>query len=267
MILKNRTLRFTRLDQVDDPEESNFVSNGVNLGPYTFVSCWTECKEESIPMWKMYTRGEWGVRMSLERDGLFQTYKDYTYKRQGAEITEVGEEILFLFDPELKWSQTDFMPPFLTDNYEKCNFYRKVEYVDDITPYANNSVKNLSQQDEKMSITIDFDKVGSYKNKRWAFQEESRFVMFLLPGNPFASLNSPNHYQEQRRIIKDIINNKELGFSHYDMPLSAEAFDHLVITMSPLCSSAQRVIVESLCEKYAPKAKIVESLLIGKLAR
>lgn len=238
MILKNRTLRFTRLDQVDDPEESNFVSNGVNLGPYTFVSCWTECKEESIPMWKMYTKGEWGVRMSLERDGLFQTYKDHAYKRQGSEITEVGEEILFLFDPELKWSQTDFTPPFLTDNYEECNFYRKIEYVDDIAPYANNSVKNLSQQDDKMSITIDFDKVGSYKNKRWAFQEESRFVMFLLPGNPFASLNSPNHYQEQRRIIKDIINNKELGFSHYDMSLSAEAFDHLVITMSPLCSSA-----------------------------
>ena len=38
LILKNRTLRFNRLDRVDDPEESNFISNGVNLGPYTFVS-------------------------------------------------------------------------------------------------------------------------------------------------------------------------------------------------------------------------------------
>ncbi len=50
LILKNRTLRFNRLDRVDDPEESNFISNGVNLGPYTFVSCWTEAKEESIPI-------------------------------------------------------------------------------------------------------------------------------------------------------------------------------------------------------------------------
>lgn len=33
LILKNRTLRFNRLDRVDDPEESNFISNGVNLGP------------------------------------------------------------------------------------------------------------------------------------------------------------------------------------------------------------------------------------------
>ncbi len=47
LMLKNRTLRFNRLDHVDDPEESNFISNGVNLGPYTFVSCWTEAKEES----------------------------------------------------------------------------------------------------------------------------------------------------------------------------------------------------------------------------
>ena len=59
LILKNQTLRFNRLDQVDDPEESNFVSNGVNIGPYAFVSCWTE--EESIPMWKIYTREKWGI--------------------------------------------------------------------------------------------------------------------------------------------------------------------------------------------------------------
>ena len=67
--------------------------------------------------------------------------------------------------------------------------------------------------------------------------------------------------------LKDVINNKELGFSYYDMSLSDEAFEHLVITMSPLCSPAQRVIVESLCEKYAPKAKVVESNLLGKVAK
>ena len=267
LILKNRTLRFTRLDQVDDPEESIFISNGVNLGPYTFVSCWTECKEESIPMWRMYTRGEWGIRLSFERDGLFKTYIDHAYKGHGTDITEVGEEIHFLFDSKLKWNQTDYTPPFLTDDYDKSHFYRKIEYVDDITPYANDCVKKLSLREDNMSITIDFDKVGSYKNKRWAFQEESRFVIFLMPGNPYASLNSPNHFQEQKRIIKDIINNKEIGFSHYDMSLSEEAFEHLVITMSPSCDTAQRVLVESLCEKYAPKARIVDSHLMGKLAK
>ena len=51
------------------------------------------------------------------------------------------------------------------------------------------------------------------------------------------------------------------------MSLSDSAFDHLVITLSPLCEPSLRIMVEALCEKYAPKAKIVESSLVGKLAR
>ena len=53
LILKHRTLRFNRLDKVDDLEE-NVKSNGLNLGQYIFVSCWTEDAEESIPLWRMY---------------------------------------------------------------------------------------------------------------------------------------------------------------------------------------------------------------------
>ena len=88
LILRNRTLRFTRLDQVDDREESNFISNGVNLGPYTFVSCWSEVKEENIPMWKMYTKGKWGVRLSLVKEGLFKTYVDDVREHNGVKITK-----------------------------------------------------------------------------------------------------------------------------------------------------------------------------------
>ena len=110
LILKNRTLRFTRLDQMDDPEECNFVSNGVNLGQYTFVSCWTEVKEESIPMWKMYIKDKWGIRISLEKEGLFRTYTDHEYISQNNVVTEVGKEIQFLLDPKLRFNQTEYLP-------------------------------------------------------------------------------------------------------------------------------------------------------------
>ena len=49
LILKNKTIRFNRLDKVDDVEEDAF-SNGVHLGQYIFVSCWTKNSEESIPL-------------------------------------------------------------------------------------------------------------------------------------------------------------------------------------------------------------------------
>lgn len=266
LILKNHTLRFTRLDQVDDSEESNFVCKGVNLGPYTFVSCWTEIKEESIPMWKMYTKGKWGVRLSFKKDGLFRSYTDHEYKGHDNLITEVGKEIHFILDPKLRWNQTDYMPPFLTDDYDGCNFYRKIEYVDDIVPYAEGCVE-IPEDPKTEGITVKTDKVGSYKNKRWAFQEESRFVMFFAPGNPLAYFNTEKYIPEQVRQIRALKNNEGLKFSHYDMNLNEEAFENLVITMSPLSELSQKIMVEALCKQYAPNAQIVDSNLSGKLVK
>lgn len=268
LILKNRTLRFNRLDKMDDPEECNFVSNGVNLGQYTFVSCWTEVKEESIPMWKMYTKDEWGIRISLEKEGLFRTYTDYEFKGENKDVMEVGKVIHLLLDPKLKFNQTDYLPPILTDDYDKCHFYRKIQYVDDITAYAENCVQIPEDNENSEAITLITNKVGSYKHKRWAFQEESRFVMFFMPGNSFPfQHDGEKFFSAQRQIIRDVKSNKSLNFSYYDMNLSENAFDHLVITMSPFCDDAQWSIVEALKDKYAPKAKIRKSNLAGKLAK
>lgn len=268
LILKNRTLRFTRLDQVDDPEESNFVSNGVNIGLYAFVSCWTEEKEESIPMWKMYTKDRWGVRVSFVKEGLFKTYTDdKSFVHNGLVTTNLGAPIKYLFPTEERFQQKNYLPPFLTEDYDKCHFYKKIKYVDDVTSYAYNSVQITNMSNNEWKLTIKQDKVGGYKNMRWAFQEESRFVLFFLPGNPTVSFNTPNFIKDQSQFMEDIIRNKGLGFSHYDMHLNDESFDHLIITMSPLCDDAQWAIVEALRDKYAPKAMIRRSNLAGKLAK
>lgn len=268
LILKNRTLRFNRLDRVDDPEESNFISNGVNLGPYTFVSCWTEAKEESIPMWKMYTKENWGVRLSVVKEGLFKTYTEKDgFRHNGLVATNLGAPIQFLFPAEVRYSQTKYTPPFLTTDYDGCGFYRKIEYVDDVQQYAEDSVDIVRHPNGKGSICIRFDKVGSYKNKRWYFQEESRFVLYFMPGNSLATFNTAAFDMEQNKMITSIIQNKDLGFSYYDMCLSDQAMENLVITMSPLSNSAQWAIVEALRDKYAPKAVIRRSNLVGKLAR
>lgn len=268
LILKNRTLRFNRLDQVDDPEESNFISNGVNLGPYTFVSCWTEAKEESIPMWKMYTRENWGVRLSFVKEGLFKTYTiEKGFRHNGLVTTNLGVPIKFLFPAEVLFNQAQYTPPIITHDYDNCSFYRKIEYVDDVKQFANNSVHITQLTDGRTTVSIKNDKVGGYKNKRWAFQEESRFVLFFMPGNSVATINTPNFEAEKSRMISNIIQNKDLGFSFYDMCLSNEAFKNLIITMSPLSDNPQWAIVEALRDKYAQETKIVESNLKGKLAK
>lgn len=268
LILKFRTLRFTRLDQVDDPEEGVFISNGVNLGPYTFVSCWTEMKEESIPMWKMYTKDNYGIRLSFIKEGLFQTYTDGDdFRHNGLISTNLGAPICFLFPSDVRWKQTKYMPPFLTPDYDKCKFYRKIQYVDDVKKYSEGSFQITPNTDGKVCMSVRTDMVGGYKSKRWEFQEESRFVLNFMPGNPTAAFNTQQFDMEQSRMIHDLLQNKDLGFSFYDMRLSDDAFNNLVITLSPLCDTPQRLIVEALRDKYAPKAMVVESNLKGKLAR
>lgn len=75
LILKNHTIRFSRLDKVDDIEESELMSGPtrVRLGNYIFASCWTRCEEESIAQWKIYA-GYDGVRITMSEDDIFQTY-------------------------------------------------------------------------------------------------------------------------------------------------------------------------------------------------
>lgn len=63
-ILKNRTIRFNKLNRVDDVTEGKSHDFDY-ISEYFFISCWTDLEEESIPFWNMYTPGIKGVRIKL----------------------------------------------------------------------------------------------------------------------------------------------------------------------------------------------------------
>jgi hypothetical protein len=68
MIMSSRSIKFNRLDKVDDLEE-RIEPSQVKLWQYLFVSCWTENPEESIPLWRMYSgkkiRGRFSDHFSI----------------------------------------------------------------------------------------------------------------------------------------------------------------------------------------------------------
>lgn len=111
LILRNRTIRFNRLDKVDDLEESDVVSAGVKLGRYAFISCWTETEEESIPLWKMYTNGSSGVRISFE----FEPFEDYEIKSNYELDVEGGITTKKFPLSELMHSEYFILPNFNKD--------------------------------------------------------------------------------------------------------------------------------------------------------
>lgn len=62
-ILSNKTIRFNRLDKVEDLDEAVFVDDE-NANKLVFASCWSSDFQENIPLCKIYT-GLKGVRIQI----------------------------------------------------------------------------------------------------------------------------------------------------------------------------------------------------------
>lgn len=143
-------------------------------------------------------------------------------------------------------------------------FYRKVRYVDDVASVMSSVVKrkdtileSLSNGETKkqVELAIDTNTLGAIKHKRWAFEEESRYTLIILPGNPYRDPAGPT----AERILNDLLNERGVSFTHYDMHLKPAVLDSMEITMSPSSLPGHRIIVESLCSKFAPKAVVRDS--------
>lgn len=253
MILSTRTLKFSRLDCVDDLEEGNIESDGLRLGNYMFVSCWTENEEESIPLWKMYGGVGIGIRISMDSD-MFQDFLISDLELPNG-IKLQGSALYKLPLNELIRPDYFVLPIFGNDS---SMFYRKIEYVDDVDLVTKDIVKRTMSDDIHGNVSISFADVGKYKHKRWAFQEESRFAITILPGNPLVGLDAKVVVSE---LFNALYNHSQLPFTSYFLHIKPSALNAMTITLNPSVSEPQRILVKAICEKYAPGAIVKESSL------
>lgn len=262
LILKNKTIRFNRLDNnLDDLEEGKVSSNGVKLGNYGFVSCWTEEKTESIPLWKLYTNNGIGVRIALEKD----MFKDYHYP----DFVNIGD--IRFSAKESGWQTTKtpiedmFNPKYmvftlLSNSIDNESFCREIEYVDNIKEKIKDCVTIKRNSDGTEYIHVNFCDIGKYKQKHWEFENETRFFLFIIPGMKFTMCSDIN-VQYNQWLYDVWTKNIRNTITEYYMHLKDDIFDDMEIVLSPNCTESNRIIVEALCKRYAPKAKIYDSSL------
>lgn len=258
LILKNKTLLFNRLDCVDDLEEGAVESAGVKLGKYTFVSCWTESSEESIPLWKMYAGDGMGVRIGLEKNMFKQFYIENPQWGGQQMLGRIWQPL-----PPSEFNQKDYfvLPSFSIDR-EDGFFYRRIQYVDSVFDKTCATVKITPTGDGKADASMALGEIGRYKHKRWAFQEETRFALHIFPFNPF--FTSVDNISSV--ALQSYLQNKELGFTKYFMHLDEKVLSNIEITLSPNANDGHRAIVEALTQLYAPSATINDSSL-GRLVK
>lgn len=252
LILKYKKIRFNRLDRVDDMEESIYGSgpSQTKLGMYTFVSCWTKNSKENLALWNMYTRYK-GVRIGID-EMPFTTYK--------------VNNSFTSFIPDVMNFGKDY---FITSFNNEAKLYN-VEYVDN----PQEEIKKLIKPTEDGGFFVDTTRIGIFKRKEWAMQEESRFKITVQPANVCGAakeaLNMPTAplYNFLTKMFdtlgSSMITNKPIDTTYIDIDLDSKKLNDIEIMMGPLTTEADIIIVESLLNSF-PHSHICKSIFWGKL--
>ena len=237
LILKNKTIRFNSLINMDDAEEVK-TRNSEYLGKYCFVSSWTDQSDESIPFWGLYTHQMSGARIRMRACPFEKNTASLPYFDNGKP-----------FDTYMPTSLLKRNDIYL---YPTVPFLRKVEYTaNDELIYPSPITYLKRHPDGRYDMQGSFNDVGKYKRNTWGFQSEWRYSIILFP-----------HDNQGRLNLQLEANATDLPFYHYDFPIAEDAFLDIEITTGPKMSMGDKILLQSLVEKYCPTATIKNSSLL-----
>lgn len=256
LILKHKTIRLNPLDKMDDLQEQK-TADVENLGKFVFVSSWTEDAKESIPMWKMYTNPTSGVRIKLRKNPF--TWHETRVKDI---VAKTGMILTPDSDPEGKLPTFLDLSEMMDRGYMSVQAFNgkileKIQYTNDISKLEP---KVAQIDDGKVQLSI--ERLGRYKNTHWEFQQEWRYIMTFMSMNFKVGVEMMN-LLFNLSVTKMAQGKEPPPFRHFDLEIDAQYFAEMEIVCSPQMTAGNRVLLETLVEKYNPSAIIRESELLN----
>lgn len=255
LILKNKTIAFNSLQNVDDLDETE-SEDIEQIGKVCYVSCWTDDDSELIPMWNMYTPDMTGVRISLPKF----PFKKYYYKKGEYHLSTDCESYI-----NCEKLYNDDKASISLDNPKLI----KVEYTDDKSKLYP-KIKNIKHEynrdsDGKLcsttSTNYSFKDLGKYKRKNWEFQHEVRYVINMAPYS-MKELEKCKSYADQVKLIDRIEDTKiKEPYKRFFLELSDEALNEMEILLGPKVREEQVELVKLIVQQYCLNAKIQRSKL------
>ncbi len=246
LILKNRTIRFRSLDQMDDLQEQQ-TADLKNIGKFCFISSWTAETEESIPMWNMYATLNAGVRIRLCTNPF---KKQLITDDLSEQIVRRGQYVgnYSVIPVEDMVSKRFFSKEAITGD-----ILRIVNYTED-KDLLYPQIVSTKKDEMKMFL----NKLGVHKNEYWRFQNEWRYIFKTIPVKSTPWLKT-DLYDTWREMAED---GAIQPFTYYDILIDDEAFNNMQITLSPKISTENREMVFLLKEQYNNSVEIIESKLL-----
>lgn len=259
LILKNKTICFNNLLNVDDLEEAKSGDLG-NFGKYLNVSCWTADSEESIPLWNLYTPNMHGVRIGLPEF----PFKKYHFEKGQYGLKENVDTYINLekIYEESKASIVSTMPEICKIEYtnDENKLFPKVRECNDIS-----ALKRYIETGEKPSKNLQskcsFELLGKFKKKNWTFQKEIRYIINCAP-TPVKEFKENPTSDQQREFFRRIEDeNYPAPYEQIFLELDEKCFEEMEILIGPKASESEKIIVESLINQYCSKYKSAEEII------
>ena len=259
LIIESRSIKFSRLDLLDDKTESEpfFDFNPLH---YIFSSSYTYDESENIPLWKMYANMETGIRIEFDTETMFAPeYKRLVAPPHAQERCEFPP-MLYTSIRSADILNRDYMLLCLnrsdSDAICDCIRLKKITYMNEFQKYYKSqlNVKDTQIKNEvHREMSYDPTDFGFYKSQYWEFQKEVRLLIYAVP------------FPKDTTEISDIVSgNRCLKATAIFVPLSEKCLQNIKITFAPKITDASRIIVRALLSKY-PNAEVADSCLCGKI--
>lgn len=255
LILHNRTIRFSRLDKVDDPQEQR-SADSQNLGKMKLVSCWTSSDEESIPMWREYAGAECGVRIQMKS----HPFKRYSVSTES--LSKLSSDAV-LNTPGGKFDGLQLpLEDFWDKEYHFKEMARSVEMLHEVQ-YTNDKSFLFPEVIRSCGngwVEADLSALGIHKATAWSYQREWRYVLTAVPvGIASVIKGDVEAVKRATEVILDRCDPEIPSF--YDLAISDGAFSSMKIVASPKMTPGNRVILDALVQKYAPGIEVAKSTI------
>ncbi|WP_417546689.1 DUF2971 domain-containing protein [Marinobacter sp.] len=235
LILATRTLRFGRLDSVNDPEEAS-ASDLPNAATLVFASCWTAVERESIAMWRMYSDNMQGVRICMPNNPFMGRCKPTIFEKGGA---------MQRFDSKVEITRKNNGPGIVSYYVTGPN---KIYYTDE--EKYRNSPCLLQDADQ---WTVQLHDLGMVKNTYWEFEQEWRYKILATFSEAILNDSNPQAHPALD-LVKFPVNESALY-----LPLDESCFDRMEVLLGPCVTEAQELIVRSLLSTHAPSGVVKRS--------
>lgn len=214
-ILKNKYLKFNRIDNVNDQTEKLFI-NDQEIINQVFLSCFTHRKSEYIPHWFMYSRDVYGVRLAIYKKADCLTTDCLIDYDKPVHAFKNGEKI-----DELAAIRNS------TEFYSKLSIdFKSIDVIYD-EKFAKGNPIIRSRNDG--GYIIDLTTLGTVKSDAWKFEDETRMIA-------------------QLRFLDDSVTLNE--YDYLLVPIHFDNVDKIEVTCGPWMTETLKEVVKDICSTY-----------------